>query len=588
MSNATAPAGGALSRWAPRLITGLVLVWVLTAAAPAPVSDEFDIEEFASLPVVDLGRPKPLDTLARTSLVVISNKQSVYIDGDRVTADRDEKGEGRKAEAIEWLAGLMSDPESARADRVIRIDHPDIKGILGADIDRKYFSVGEIVEVGADLNRQFELANAVPSDERNLYQQRIMQLSQKMSIYFYLEDPSQMFLFPPADDDAEWGTVLEQSQAARLDGTPAEEALRFTQALVAWRDGDAATFNDQVGAQHEAFAAAAPSTMRKVRFEAMFNRAAPFVKAMTLYVIVGLLAFVFWLRPNRAILATALGILLVGVLIHTAGIGSRIWIQGRPPVTNLYSSALFVGWGTVLLGGWLERIHWNGIGAVTAGVTGFLTLLVAHNLAVGGDTMTMMQAVLDTNFWLATHVIVITLGYSGTFLAGFLAIVMVLRGVFTKGLGRQDRRSLTSMIYGVICFSTLFSFVGTILGGIWADQSWGRFWGWDPKENGALMIVLWNALILHARWGGIAGQRGIACLAIGGNVITAWSWFGTNMLGVGLHAYGGFIGSALWWMFAFVASQVLLILFGATPFEKWRSVAAEREAAGVPTGPKAA
>ena len=94
------------------------------------------------------------------------------------------------------------------------------------------------------------------------------------------------------------------------------------------------------------------------------------------------------------------------------------------------------------------------------------------------------------------------------------------------------------MVYGIVCFATFFSFVGTVLGGIWADQSWGRFWGWDPKENGALIIVLWNAIILHARWGGMVQQRGLMCLAIFGNVVTAWSWFGVNMLGVGLHSYG--------------------------------------------------
>jgi ABC-type transport system involved in cytochrome c biogenesis permease subunit len=83
-----------------------------------------------------------------------------------------------------------------------------------------------------------------------------------------------------------------------------------------------------------------------------------------------------------------------------------------------------------------------------------------------------------------------------------------------------------------------FSFVGTVLGGIWADQSWGRFWGWDPKENGAVLIVIWNALILHARWAGLIKLRGMAVLCVLGNMITTWSWFGTNQLGVGLHSYG--------------------------------------------------
>ena len=90
------------------------------------------------------------------------------------------------------------------------------------------------------------------------------------------------------------------------------------------------------------------------------------------------------------------------------------------------------------------------------------------------------------------------------------------------------------MVYGIVCFATLFSFVGTILGGIWADQSWGRFWGWDPKENGALLIVIWNAIILHARWGGLVRERGLMDLAVFGNIVTSFSWFGVNMLGVGL------------------------------------------------------
>ena len=97
-----------------------------------------------------------------------------------------------------------------------------------------------------------------------------------------------------------------------------------------------------------------------------------------------------------------------------------------------------------------------------------------------------------------------------------------------------------------------------MLGGIWADQSWGRFWGWDPKENGALLIVLWNAIILHARWGGYARDRGIMAMAIFGNVITALSWFGVNMLGVGLHSYG-FMDKAFWSLTGFCASQVALM-----------------------------
>jgi ABC-type transport system involved in cytochrome c biogenesis permease subunit len=179
--------------------------------------------------------------------------------------------------------------------------------------------------------------------------------------------------------------------------------------------------------------------------------------------------------------------------------------------------------------------------------------------------------VLDTNFWLATHVVIVTLGYASTFVAGFLGIVYVVRGFFTDALTVDLRRSLARMVYGIVCFATLFSFVGTVLGGIWADQSWGRFWGWDPKENGAIIIVLWNALILHARWGGLVRERGLMNLAIFGNVVTSWSWFGTNMLGIGLHSYG-FMDAAFYALLSFDLLMLALIALGALPDRMWRSL----------------
>jgi ABC-type transport system involved in cytochrome c biogenesis permease subunit len=239
-------------------------------------------------------------------------------------------------------------------------------------------------------------------------------------------------------------------------------------------------------------------------------------------------------------------------------------------VTNLYSSAVFVGWGAVLLGIVIERFYKNGIGGAMASIVGFATLIIAHHLAMTGDTLEMMRAVLDSNFWLATHVVIITLGYSAMFLAGALAIAFICMGLFSKKFSKEDARSLTNMVYGITCFAALFSLVGTILGGIWADQSWGRFWGWDPKENGALMIVIMGAIVLHARWGGICKERGIMNLAICGNIITAWSWFGTNLLGVGLHSYG-FTDSGFFAMLLFIVSQLWFVGMSFIPWSFWRS-----------------
>jgi ABC-type transport system involved in cytochrome c biogenesis permease subunit len=308
----------------------------------------------------------------------------------------------------------------------------------------------------------------------------------------------------------------------------------------------------------------------KTYAETFFNRMVPFYNAMVIYVLAGLLACFSWFNLSETLRRSAVWLIGLAFVIHTIGLVYRMVLEGRPPVTNLYSSAIFIGWGAVLLGLILEKFHRNGIGAVVASGIGFITLIIAHHLALEGDTMEMMRAVLDTNFWLATHVVAVTVGYASTFVAGFLALIYILRGMFTKTLDEATGKSLARMIYGIVCFATLFSFVGTVLGGIWADQSWGRFWGWDPKENGALIIVLWNALILHLRWGGLIRERGLVNCAIFGNVVTAWSWFGVNMLGIGLHSYG-FTEAAFKWLVLFVVSQLGFIALGLLPGKWWKS-----------------
>jgi ABC-type transport system involved in cytochrome c biogenesis permease subunit len=277
-----------------------------------------------------------------------------------------------------------------------------------------------------------------------------------------------------------------------------------------------------------------------------------------------------WIGWTRPLARSALWLLILTLILHTVGLAFRIYISGRPPVTNLASSAIFIAWGAVLLATGLELLYKNGLGATAAAAMGFASLLISDRLSMSGDTMQVLQAVLDTNFWLATHVVCITMGYAATFLAGMLAVIYVLRGLFTTSLTPDDTKSSARMVYGIVCFAMLFSFVGTVLGGIWADQSWGRFWGWDPKENGAVLIVLWNAAILHARWGGITKARGLMLMAIFGNVVTAWSWFGTNMLGVGLHSYG-FMDSAMFWLITFDITQLALIAAALLPQRYWRS-----------------
>ena len=368
----------------------------------------------------------------------------------------------------------------------------------------------------------------------------------------------------------EWRSVGESLLHSIGSGEIHPVVKGYAQVGDAYRAGNRAAFQPTRRSAEPMVRKEQPNAAKRASFEFLFNQSRalhPKHGALRPRFSARLLFLAGWSRPlNRS----AFYLLLLALAIHTFGLVSRMYLQERPPVTNLYSSAIFIGWGAVIVALILERIFRDGIGAACAGAIGFITLIIAHHLAGSGDTLEMLQAVLDTNIWLATHVVAITTGYSAMFLAGMLAIIYVVRGVFTRSLNKATADSLARMTYGVVCFATLFSFVGTVLGGIWADQSWGRFWGWDPKENGAVLIVLWCALILHARWGGFIRQRGLMIMAIFGNVVTSFSWFGVNMLGVGLHSYG-FMQKAFPWLVGFIVSQLALMAVAAMPLERWRS-----------------
>ena len=393
----------------------------------------------------------------------------------------------------------------------------------------------------------------------------------------------------PADKDA-WMNVGASVLASIPDGKVQPAVGYFARMATAYEQADVAEFNSAVAGYKTWLATSFAREATKGRAEYYFNQIKVFLHATIIYLMAFLLAcgalLTFGLAPklSESMRRSSFYLIVLAFVVHTFGLVFRMALEGRPPVTNLYSSAIFIGWGACILGMALERVYKLGLGSAVAGLAGFVTLLIAHNLALGGDTMEMLRAVLDTNFWLATHVVCVTIGYASTFVAGTLGLAYILLGVFTPLLSRKVGdtspksktrdltlgKALAKMVYAIVCFATLFSFVGTVLGGIWADQSWGRFWGWDPKENGALMIVIWNVLILHARWGGLVRERGLMNLAVFGNIVTSFSWFGVNMLGIGLHSYG-FMDAAFRWLMAFDASQVLLIALGLLPQRLWTS-----------------
>ena len=399
-------------------------------------------------------------------------------------------------------------------------------------------------------------------------------------------------VIPPADEaeDQTWQAYaaawpMQFLRTTVLNDSPDPSFQAYNEMLVAYFQGDVDLFNSAVTSYAQRLETDPPDDLKSktafsavidkpfgtfYQFETFFNQSAPFLVCVVLYVIAFALLAIGWLGYQATLNRTAYWLLIFTFAIHTLALVARIYISGRPPVTNLYSSAVFIGWGCVALALVIEALYRNGISSVIASICGFATLLIAHKLAGDGDTFEVLQAVLDTQFWLATHVVTITFGYATTFLAGTLGVLYILRGFFTPSLNKKVGGEIARMIYGTICFSIVFSLIGTILGGLWADDSWGRFWGWDPKENGALIIVIWNALILHARWDGMVKDRGLAVLAVIGNVVTAWSWFGVNELGVGLHSYG-FTEGRLAALRDVVLVHLLIIAVGMLPLTLWWS-----------------
>jgi cytochrome c-type biogenesis protein CcsB len=366
------------------------------------------------------------------------------------------------------------------------------------------------------------------------------------------------------------------------------DSLRYCQKLQqAYDTADIKVFKESVKTLNElsfTYIKSLSKSQPKLSLELLYNRVNPLVKAQLFYLL-SLLVLVFrslafYGRKSSDKSSSFLNIItksydtgklasaffLIGFGLHALAIMLRIFILERAPVSNLYETFVFVAFVTALLGLILKFItKEKEISTFLGSLSAFALLLIASKFVTDGDSMKVLIAVLDSNFWLSTHVIAEMIGYAGVSLAGLIGHVYLIKYLIRQRhlslnesisaddpyhnfmvsvqshhtlVSEIDLKFLNKIILGMIGFGLCFTFLGTMLGGIWADQSWGRFWGWDPKENGALLIILWTAITLHARLAGYIKDFGVAIFAIIGTMVVMLSWFGVNLLGVGLHSYG--------------------------------------------------
>ncbi len=591
--------------------------------------DKETVDLFASLPVQDGGRIKPMDSIARFAMFRMHQ-----VRGMSFVLKDSKSGETQKIKLTpaEWLMDVFFRTEQAKAYPTFRINDSDVAIALGIKPKKKRdkYSYNELVPGRSKLSElggKYREMQAKDKDSLDRIQTLILQLNANVNEFEYLmayfefakkgyffnadmfdeearklaqrivisellkrmpevkfealinemqrglqsNDEEQRILgntyrlllasatfssaisiIPPAGDDPdeEWLSMGEVIRQATEDKSKRDDLLPWIQSvetLVAALP-DPEKFKTALTNFSEKVNAAAKSRNQggTVALELKYYRADLFFYSMIIFVLSFILLTVTWLRPEgntaRLLRRVTSGGAIIATLLIVIGMIVRGMIRDRPaPMTNLYDTVLFITAFSVVLCLIIEWMTKKRIGlalAVILGAGGML-LSLKYEMKDAGDNMDPVQAVLDSNFWLLTHVVAINIGYgAGLVAAAFSHIYLIGRLFRFRNDDREYYRDISRMAYGTICFAMFFSLLGTVLGGIWANYSWGRFWGWDPKENGALLIVLWCLVVIHARAGGYIREIGVNVLSVFLAMVIIFSWWGVNNLGVGLHSYG--------------------------------------------------
>ena len=416
--------------------------------------------------------------------------------------------------------------------------------------DRVECSVGEKVsffQLVQNMNKMVDLISSIKS--KNLEEWTSVD-SSFYNILIILEnmhiEKSSTFKIIPLVDGDEWISPWELINSGQLEGDYNDLLISLENYVRSNYDKDKSGM-DEAMLSYENSLYKISSTIPSasiLKKETWYNKANLFFISIIFYIIAFFAvctSLLFWTNRLRGI---ALIITWLGIGSHAYGLYLRMLIMSRPPVTTLYESILFVSFIAVLCAMIIEYFRKDGLGILIASVCGIIFHYMSFGYATDGDTLGMLVAVLNSNFWLATHVTTITIGYGTSIVAGLMGHIYLLYAIIYPKR-KNKLKSIYNNTFGVTILALFFMVFGTILGGIWGDQSWGRFWGWDPKENGALLICMWQIFIIHLRLTDMVQSIGFAFGMIINNIIVVMAWFGVNLLSVGLHSYGFVSGIAV-------------------------------------------
>ena len=558
---------------------------VLTGSIPGyiPWSKDF-IDGCGRMAVEDGGRLKPFSTYAGFEMLRCLGKRSLTIS----------TREGKVTiSPVEWAMDCMFRSEYARQFSVFLVNRDEIVSRLGLpllDEKRKRYNFEQISPSLHELYRQasaLEKSNNLDDVDRDLIAlaRNVRQVELWMSLpVLSIASPQKMEQsgFPRwMFRNGEWSSMPDLHKSRVL----AQTSIVARQALLAsiqekTRVAERLFENGVMIQNHQASESVRDSVELErtyYRFDPLYVALAFFVGGFILSVLgifvspssrLGWKGFIARFFSGRGI-GGAWYAGAVGVLVLIGGLVLRSLITERSPVGNTYETIVFIACSGVIVALVMEAISKKGLLLGAGLLLGFAACQMGIMYEVGqaSDHMDPLVAILRSNFLLSTHVITIVLGYA----AGLLAAIISHFYLLGRLGGLSDIRmesTLTRMAYGALCFSLLFTLTGTVFGGIWGNEAWGRFWGWDPKENGALMIVLWQLIVLHGRLGGYIKVWGLHFGNVIGGILIAFAWWGVNTLGVGLHSYGSTQGRDALNVFYTVEVVLILAMLAGRYFRK--------------------
>jgi ABC-type transport system involved in cytochrome c biogenesis permease subunit len=510
---------------------------LLLALAVAPLR-ALDLSPLDTLPVQEGGRKKPYLVFADETLLALSGRTALPINGRTTPAE--------EIVTSFWLA-----PDKAAAQPLILVSHLPLKRMIGLDEKRKWFSADELAQnstFAALLQKAEMTRRSTTGGKLQGIDKQVDQIGQRLADFEALRSGTPFRVVAnPAGAEAAWSTL-----------PPDDAALASLRA--AFLANDDAAFARAAAALRARLAAIAPQSQPpawKLSLEVAYKEVHPFRWAWILYLAAGLTLAVTSVRGRR--IGYVLGWLLAGAgaLFQIAGFTCRILIAGRPPVSNMYESIIWVAFGAVLFALIFEAIHRGRYFLLGATFVAVLPLLLADMQPLAlNPSLQPLVPVLQSNFWLSTHVLVITLSYAAFLLALGVGHIALGKIIF----GRTPSAALYNYIYRTLQVGVLLLAIGTVLGAVWANYSWGRFWDWDPKETWALTALLVYLFVLHGRIAGAWGGFGLAVGAVLAFLSVLMAWYGVNfVLGVGLHSYG-FGSGGFGYAGAFVAFELIFVL----------------------------